>query len=105
MPIHNVYPHGLPAGAPQDLLAAVWLLLPIEVHVPQALANVSTTQGAMLPQPTTGQALVDTGATNCCVEETVLQSLGLQPTGQVNVCGQSGLKLQNVYLVRMSFPG
>ncbi len=105
MPVHNVFPHGLPAGAPQDLLAAIGLLLAVEINVPQSLANVLTSQGAALPQPVTGSALVDTGATSCCVEESLVQGLGLQPVGQVHVCGQSGLKLQNVYLARMSFPG
>ena len=81
------------------------LLLAVEINVPQSLANILTSQGASLPQPVTGNALVDTGATSCCVEESLVQGLGLQPISQVNVCGQSGLKLQNVYLARMSFPG
>ena len=98
MPVHNVFPHGLPVGAPQDLLAAMGLLLAVEINVPQSLANVLTSHGATLPQPVTGGALIDTGATSCCVEESLVQGLGLQPIGQVNVCGQSGLKLQNVYL-------
>ncbi len=71
------------------------LLLAVEINVPQSLANVLTSQGAALPQPVTGSALVDTGATSCCVEESLVQGLGLQPVGQVNVCGQSGVKLQN----------
>ena len=81
MPVHNVFPHGLPAGAPQDLLAAMGLLLAVEINVPQSLANVLTSQGAALPQPVTGSALVDTGATSCCVEESLVQGLGLQPVG------------------------
>ncbi|PWU10670.1 MAG: hypothetical protein C5B50_25000 [Verrucomicrobia bacterium] len=81
------------------------LLLPVEIHVPQALASALTSQGAAVPQPITGNAMVDTGATGCCIEESLVQRLGLQPIGQVNVCGQSGTRLQNLYLARMSFPG
>src|SRR5438093_11544135 len=100
MPVHNVFPLGLPHGTPQDLLAAMGLLLPVEINVPQVLATILTSQGTTLPQPVTGDALIDTGATSCCVEESLVQGLGLQPVGQVNVCGQSGLKIQNVYLAR-----
>ena len=105
MPVYNIYPQGLPTGAPQDLLAAMGLLLQVEINVPQALATLLTSQGTTLPKPVTGSALIDTGATSCCVEESLVQGLGLQPIGQVTVCGQSGPKVQNVYLARMSFPG
>lgn len=105
MPVYNVYPHGHATQTPQDILAGVGLLLPVEISIPPALANILISQGIVLPKAVTGNALVDTGATSCCVEESQLIGLGLKPIGQVNVCGQSGPKLQNVYIARLSFPG
>lgn len=34
-----------------------------------------------------------------------MQGLGLQVIAQVNVCGTSGIKLQNVYIAEVAFPG
>ncbi|MBI5397599.1 MAG: aspartyl protease family protein [Verrucomicrobia bacterium] len=105
MPIFNVYPQGNPQVSATDLLAVAGLLLGIEVTVPESVANALTLSAKPLPKPTVGTALVDTGATSCCIEETVVQSLGLQPVGQVNVSSPNGPKLQNVYVARMTFPG
>lgn len=113
MPVHNVFPaasvtahnfQGVPAP-PADILAVVGLVLQVELRVPPALAASLTAQSKPIPQPILGAALVDTGATSCCVEESLVQSLGLQAVGQANVCGTGGLKLQNVYLAEMAFPG
>jgi hypothetical protein len=46
-----------------------------------ALASV----GQAVPQPIQIRALVDTGASGTCVDPTVLQTLGLTPTGSVQV--------------------
>ena len=105
MPVHNVYPHNVVNASPPDLLAGLGLLLEVEVAPPQALASVLTSQGKPLPQFVTGSALVDTGASCCCVEETLLQQLELQPVNQVNVSSPNGNRLQNVYFVRLAFPG
>lgn len=105
MPIHNVYPLGIPNSSPADLLAAAGLLLSIEINIPQSLASVLTTQSIQLPKPVTGNALVDTGASSCCVEESCLIGLGLRPIRPVTVSGQNGPTVQNIYQARLSFPG
>jgi predicted aspartyl protease len=105
MPVHNVYPHSAEQANPTDLLAAFGLLLEVEVAPPQALASLLTSQGKPLPQLVTGSALVDTGASCCCVEESLLQKLQLQPVNEVEVSSPNGNKKQNVYFVRLSFPG
>jgi len=104
MPVFNVYPHGHPVAAAPDLLAAVGLLLPVEINIPQALADNLQSQGQTLPQVVTGGALVDTGASCCCVEESLLVGLGLQPIDQVPMTGATGTRVQNVYLAKLSFP-
>ena len=105
MPVFNVYPHNHPHGIPADLLAAHGLLLSVEISVPQALASVLTSQRVPLPKPAVGAALVDTGASCCCVEETLLQGLELQPTSETNVSSPNGNRRQNVYFARLTFPG
>ncbi|SRR6266498_285452 len=110
MPVHNVYPAGNVKIAgqiihPADVLAGIGLVLAVEIKIPTALANSLIAQGKPIPVPVTGGALVDTGATSCCIEESIVQQLGLQVVGQTNVCGVGGLKLQNIYLAEMAFPG
>lgn len=39
--------------------------------------------GEVLPAPVTIRALIDTGASNTCIDPSVLGTLGLTPTGQV----------------------
>jgi len=104
MPVHNVHPL-LPNASAADLLERQGLLLKVEIHVATALAANLTQGGAKLPAPIIGNALVDTGATCCCAEESCLAKLGLQPTGQIHMAGATGPRLQNVYLARFSFPG
>ena len=105
MPVYNVYPHGNPQSPAPDLLAALGLLLAVEISPPQSLANLLTTRDEPLPKAVTGAALVDTGASCCCVEETLLQQLQLQPINQTNVSSPNGNRTQNVYFARLSFPG
>src|SRR5439155_25417906 len=52
-----------------------------------------------------GFALVDTGAGCCCVEESVLRRLRLQPVSQVEVRSPNGPRVQSVFVARFCFPG
>ena len=105
MPVHNVHPIGNPNIPPTDLLFHLGLLLQVEISVPQSLATVLTATNQPLPAAIIGDALVDTGATCCCVEETFMQRLNLQPIGQVPVSGATGNRIQNAYQARLAFPG
>jgi hypothetical protein len=104
MPIYNVLPH-VPNIAPQQILQQAGLLLIVEIQVPQSLAALLGQNNIQLPQPVVGNALVDTGASMCCVEEVALQQLGLQPISESNVATPAGVQVQNVYLPRLTFPG
>ncbi len=88
MPVHNVHPVGNPNVSPPNLLFQLGLLLQVEISIPQSLASVLTTAGQPIPAAVAGSALIDTGATCCCVEETCLQQLNLQPIGQVPMSGR-----------------
>src|SRR6266487_2699825 len=105
MPVHNVHPVGNPNVSPPNLLFQLGLLLQVEISIPQSLASVLTTAGQPIPAAVAGSALIDTGATCCCVEETCLQQLNLQPIGQVPMSGATGPRIQNAYQARLTFPG
>lgn len=47
----------------------------------------------------TNKALWDTGATRSCISHAVVSRLGLIPFSQTMMCGASGEKVCNVYLV------
>jgi hypothetical protein len=68
--------------------------LQISASGPIADAFVGVSAGRMaalqhlqqpVPPPQQIRALIDTGASNTCIDPMVLQALGLQPTGQVQV--------------------
>ena len=105
MPVYNVYPSTNPPLQPPQVLQHLGLVLPVEIHVPARRAAFLAANNQPLPQPVVGEALVDTGASVCAVEETCLQSLGLRPVRQVRVSTPAGTQLQNLYFVRLSFPG
>jgi predicted aspartyl protease len=52
-----------------------------------------------------GDALIDTGASICAMDESAAAALGLNPVGQANVGGVGGSKSHNVYVTKISFPG
>jgi hypothetical protein len=41
--------------------------------------------GMVVPQPVTGNFLIDTGASGTCVDATLIAKLGLTPTGSINI--------------------
>src|SRR5260370_4890127 len=105
MPIHNVHAANLPTGSPPDLLQSFGLLLAVEISIPDALSAALSGTATRIPAAVPGSALVDTGASCCCVEECHLQSLGLHPVGQVKMSSPTGEREQNVYIVKLILPG
>ena len=89
MPIHNNQYQEV--GPKQELrpgltaLAAIGPLLQIEIHVPTNLAAQMQSKGETVPPPEIGFALIDTGAASSCVDQPVLEKLGLNPIGQVQI--------------------
>jgi hypothetical protein len=61
--------------------------------------------GTPIPRPVTGLALIDTGATRSAVDDTIIQALGVQPIGVVNVGTAAGFQQQYLYSAKFSFPG
>jgi len=80
--------------------------LPVEIKVPNALASFLTQKGQQVPAPVSGEALVDTGASISCVDETVVQGLGINPVGIAQVGTPSTASTSQLqYPVLFQFPG
>ena len=67
-------------------------VIQVLVEVPPALAAALQTGNLPVPTPVHGLALIDTGATKSAVAETIAQSLGIQPSGIVNVGTAAGMR-------------
>lgn len=52
----------------------------------------------------TVKALWDTGATTTCISTTVVKTLGMIPTGKMNIKTASGSKIVNTYLLDINLP-
>lgn len=79
--------------------------VPVAVSVTPAHAQVLTNGGQAVPPAVTGLALIDTGASLCSVDESVIQQLGIPSFGYMPVSGVTGASVQNTYPASLSFPG
>jgi hypothetical protein len=77
----------------------------VEIHVPDALASQLQKQGKPVPPPISGTALIDTGASISGIDDSYAQQLGLIPVSSAQVSTPSGTTTQNVYAVKLEFPG
>lgn len=108
MPIHNKYffrkkPDGSLEFHPGPLHKS-GPVLPIEIHIPTALAAHYDKQNQTPPSPGTGLALIDTGATNSAVDKKIISSLSVKPVGVIDVGTASGIVQQETYPAKLSFP-
>lgn len=114
MPVYNRFYFLSTSGSPAPggsvalhpgPLFAVGPQIPVNVQMPQALASLLTQQQKPVPNPISGVALLDTGASISAVDATVIQSLGVSPVGVTTLHTPSGTSQQNQYPVRFEFPG
>ena len=105
MPIHNR--HYVDSTSHQHLpsaLAAVGAILEVQIQVPKALSALLEAQNQVVPQPVTGFALIDTGATRTCADESSLSSLGINPIGIVSMGTAGGPTQCPLFPARLWFP-
>lgn len=106
MPIFSrIWTHPQTGLSDPDQLQRNGPALPVEISVPARLATFFSQQGKNVPQPVSGLALVDTGASITAVDVTTLTGLGLNPVGTVQVLTPQGQAMQGLYACRISFPG
>lgn len=104
MPIHNQFIRDASKEPNPVGLRVLGAYFHIEVHVPPQIAEAMVQAGQSVPSPVPGVALIDTGATVTCVEETILQRLGLHPFDVVSGSTANGPVQQRVYPGRIVFP-
>ncbi len=104
MPVHNHFLRDHNKEPNPSLLTAVGAFFPIEIHVPPPIAQVLTDKGESIPEPASGLALIDTGATMTCVHEAMLTKLGLSPIGLITSGTAGGPVQQSLYPARLVFP-
>src|SRR5258708_10611510 len=87
-------------------IAAGGCLVFVTVHVSTGRIIALTAAGQAQPFPVNGTGLVDSGASNSMIDVSVVQRLGLQPTGQTSVLTAAGStpSVCNQYDVSVWFP-
>lgn len=60
--------------------------------------------GMPAPEPVSGVAIIDTGASVTCIDENVCRALALQPTGVSNVLHAGGSERRSCYPIQIFFP-
>lgn len=102
---NNVFLRQTPKGAQINpgVLAVAGPVLAVEVSIPTALAEKLTKENKPIPQPKTGWALIDTGATHSCVDDDVVSQLGVNPIRRAKIHGSAGAHEVNVFPARDRF--
>ena len=105
MPIHNRHymdrsSHQHAPGA----LVAVGAVLEVQIRVPKALADLLESQNQAIPSPVVGFALIDTGATRTCADQSALSGLGINPIGLVAMGTAGGPTQCPLFPARLWFP-
>ena len=88
----------------QDVLAHIGPRLQAQIEITTALAELLTRNGEQLPNPVTGWALIDTGASRSCIDTGRIQGLNLNPVGVVDVTTANGPTRQEVFQARLVIP-
>lgn len=78
---------------------------PVEIHISDALATQLKVQSVPIPVALFGTALIDTGASISGIDEAHALALGLIPMSSTSVSTPNGVAMQNLYAVKLEFPG
>jgi predicted aspartyl protease len=101
---------GLP-GTPRDALVASGPAIIVDIGFDPAILVQVAAGGPVQPMPPPGVlnvnrvlALIDTGATQSCIDEALAQQLQLPLVNQQNAAGVGGVHVLNVYLAYIALP-
>jgi len=79
--------------------------IPVTVSLVREHVDHLAKEGKPVPNAVTGLALIDTGATLCMVDVSILEELGVPPSGIENIIGATGQGKHPTYPASLSFPG
>jgi predicted aspartyl protease len=78
----------------------------VSIGLAQSIASQLLQQGKTLPEPISGVALIDTGATSTCIDDVAAKQLQLPVVNVVNVASASHASTQqNVYPIQIEVVG
>ena len=81
-------------------------IIQVVLGLAQSFANQLVQQGHSVPNPVSGQALVDTGASVTCIDDEIAQSMGLPVIDVVQMTSASHASTPaNVYPVQLQIVG
>jgi hypothetical protein len=94
-------------GTPDSaaLLATEGPTVPVSIGLPPQVISFLRGKGVPIPMPVAGLALIDTGAAVCAVDEAVIRSLNVPPSGVSMIATPSGVGQHATYPAALSFPG
>lgn len=104
MPVVEINYHPLQASVNPITPAKNLLLHGALITIAVSPIPRPTLQQASMTPPATGLALIDTGATYTCIDETTCQALGIQAVGTATVNHVDGASIRACYPVQVSFP-
>jgi len=93
-----------PTPAFPDGLFIAGSRIAVQLEVASVLAKQLAAEGKPIPQPVTGTALIDTGATRSAIDDRTVSKLGLSPVGLVKLGTAAGQKLQALYPLKLTLP-
>lgn len=79
-------------------------IIQLQADAPAPVRQALTAAGRTPPPTQPLPAVIDTGATISGIDITVLQALGLQPTGTANIGGVAGPNAHGLYTVDLHIP-
>lgn len=100
MPIYNSGFYRRPPEPLAAILTQIGPVSPVEIHVPQQLAQLLQSAGQPVPPAETGFVLIDTGASKSCVDTAVITALGVNPVGRGNLGTAAGQVPTSLYPAR-----
>ncbi|MBI3695626.1 MAG: hypothetical protein HY238_12410 [Acidobacteria bacterium] len=78
----------------------------VAITIQEALATALVEQGKPVPQPTIGLALIDTGASNTCIDDEAAQAMQLPAIDVGVMCSASHAKTpSNIYPIQIEVIG
>ena len=104
MSVYNHFFLGDGNSVNTNVLIASGPLLSVEVSIPSALADIYSRENKSTPTPKTGFALIDTGATRSCVDDSVIRQLDVNPIGVATSYTAGGPKEHNLFPAHFRFP-
>ncbi len=109
MPVYRIHFNRLnekkvPVPDP-DALRETGPCVSVVIAIPSALARRFQREDRPIPDPISGYALIDTGASITSVDRHIFERLHLFPVGRTTVTTAGGQQPQSKYPGRLSFPG